>query len=263
MDVLFQPAEETGEGAHAVLSDQQFDISRYTAAIALHNIPGAPMHQIITRVGNFTPAVHSIIFRLHGKTAHAAQPLTGHNPAYAIGQIIEWARTNEQVNEEADHFLLITPVYVTVGSKDYGISAGYGEVHFTMRAWQQEELDAATDKLISAVNKISQKHQLSVENELLAEFRANVNDQVVVNKIIEAANTLGMDHTHRDRPFPWGEDFGIFTQSLPGAMFGLGSGENTPALHNPDYDFPDEIIETGASVFYQTCSNLLKTTGDV
>jgi metal-dependent amidase/aminoacylase/carboxypeptidase family protein len=51
-------------------------------------------------------------------------------------------------------------------------------------------------------------------------------------------------------PFKWGEDFGLFTQKYKGAMFGLGAGMKTPALHNPDYDFPDEITTTGIQQFY-------------
>jgi metal-dependent amidase/aminoacylase/carboxypeptidase family protein len=52
----------------------------------------------------------------------------------------------------------------------------------------------------------------------------------------------------KETPFTW-EDFGLFTQHFSGAMFGLGSGTDTPALHNPDYDFPDEIIPTGITYF--------------
>ena len=59
-----------------------------------------------------------------------------------------------------------------------------------------------------------------------------------------------MTKIERDAPFKWGEDFGLFTEHFSGAMFGLGSGENVPALHNPDYDFPDEIIQAGIDIFY-------------
>jgi metal-dependent amidase/aminoacylase/carboxypeptidase family protein len=58
-------------------------------------------------------------------------------------------------------------------------------------------------------------------------------------------------------PFKWGEDFGLFTQNFKGAFFGLGAGKDQPALHNPDYDFPDELIPTGAQLFYELCKNHL------
>jgi metal-dependent amidase/aminoacylase/carboxypeptidase family protein len=51
--------------------------------------------------------------------------------------------------------------------------------------------------------------------------------------------------------FRWGEDFGLFTQQIPGAMFGLGAGNTCPPLHSDDYQFPDELIETGSKMFYQ------------
>jgi len=54
-----------------------------------------------------------------------------------------------------------------------------------------------------------------------------------------------------DHPFAWGEDFGLFTQHIPGAMFGLGAGISTPALHTPDYDFPNNILPNGARMFYE------------
>jgi metal-dependent amidase/aminoacylase/carboxypeptidase family protein len=52
-----------------------------------------------------------------------------------------------------------------------------------------------------------------------------------------------------DVPFGWSEDFGHFTASAKGALFGLGAGESHPALHNPDYDFPDELIAAGVELF--------------
>jgi len=56
----------------------------------------------------------------------------------------------------------------------------------------------------------------------------------------------------------WGEDFGLLTTHYRGAMFGLGSGEHQPALHNPDYDFPDSLIETGSNMFEQIVRDFLK-----
>ena len=52
-----------------------------------------------------------------------------------------------------------------------------------------------------------------------------------------------------DAPFRWSEDFGRFTAVAEGALFGLGAGEKTIDLHDPDYDFPDELIESGSAIF--------------
>ena len=54
----------------------------------------------------------------------------------------------------------------------------------------------------------------------------------------------------KQEPFKWGEDFGLFTQTYKGAMFGIGDGEKSPALHNNDYDFNDTLIEPAARLFF-------------
>jgi len=254
--VLFQPAEETGEGARAVINDPLFASLRIDHAVALHNIPGAPLHQVLWKKGSFTPAVQSLVIKLTGKTSQAAEPHKGLNPAYAIAEIIRAAAEMENTVQESTSFNLITPVFASLGSKDYGISAGYGEVHFTIRSWTQEVMETTTTSFGQRVKEIAATHRLTAETEILAAFAANQNNDHIVEKIARAVKHLGLDHVEKKVPFPWGEDFGLFTQTIPGAMFGLGSGESTPALHNPDYDFPDEIIETGVRLFYQIAQNL-------
>ena len=68
---------------------------------------------------------------------------------------------------------------------------------------------------------------------------------------------MGNNLIEKEVPFTFGEDFGWFTQKFKGAMLGLGAGEATPALHNPDYDFPDDIIPTGIQLFYQIAKEVL------
>ncbi|MBC7556962.1 MAG: hypothetical protein H7195_08380 [Chryseobacterium sp.] len=67
----------------------------------------------------------------------------------------------------------------------------------------------------------------------------------------QAAKDCDFNLIERETPFEFGEDFGLFTEHYKGAMFGLGSGKNQPSLHNPDYDWPDEITETGSKIFYK------------
>ena len=251
VSVLFQPSEENGEGARGILDDPSFDVHAFDAAVALHNIPGAPHHQVLWKYKNFTPAVQSLIIRLKGRTAHAAQPLTGENPTYAISEIVQEALRLEETDEKHPNYRLITPVYTEIGSKDYGNSAGYGEIHFTIRSWLQKDMEAATEAIIQSASNIATQHRLAMDTEILAVFAANQNAKEVVDAVRKAAGALDLDDHERSEPFPWGEDFGLFTQHIPGAMFGLGSGVNTPALHNPDYDYPDDITLTGVNLFYE------------
>lgn len=255
--VLFQPAEENGEGARGILDDPAFNIDEYDYTVALHNIPGEPMHQMLWKYDGFTPAVQSLTIRLDGRTAHAAQPLTGENPSYAIAEIIAKAKSIEQTDEKHPDYRLITPIYTHIGSQDYGISAGHGEVHLTIRSWTQEDMEFTTAEFLDEVKSIAEAHKLKVTTSFLAVFAANKNHPTVVDAVKRSASALGISTQQKTEPFPWGEDFGLFTQHIPGAMFGLGSGVDTPALHNPDYDYPDEITETGVNLFLGAVKELI------
>lgn len=249
IDVLFQPAEETGEGAAAVLADPTFDVSVYEFAVALHNIPGLPLGTVICRCGSFTPSVHSLILRFHGKTAHAALPLTGINPAYAMAEIIAWAQASEQTEERHPDFHLITPIFQSLGSHDYGVAAGHGELHLTIRSWEQQRRDEVTQLLLHQIKAIADRYRLPWEFSQVASFDANQNHPDVVAAIRRAAEHCQLPYQDKSDPFPWGEDFGLFTQNVPGAMFGLGAGEATPVIHNPDYEYPDALTPDGIRMF--------------
>jgi amidohydrolase len=254
--LLFQPAEETGEGAPSILADENFEQIVPDYIFALHNLPGFPMHQIVTTGSEFTSTVQSVSIVLHGKESHAAEPENGLNPALAIAELIQQYNDIVVNDVRDDNFALITPVYGSLGSKDYGVSPADGELHLTIRTRAPQQMDELMNKIESIAAKVADKHKLSKELLWFDYFAATKND-AFCNKIIkESATENKLDSSSQDYPFKFGEDFGVFTQRYPGAMFGLGSGEETPALHNPDYDFPDEIIETGISMFKEI---ILKT----
>lgn len=248
--LLFQAAEETGDGAVEALNSSAFDRIKPDYIYALHNIPGRPMHEIMVREAAFTPSVKSLIFYYKGKTSHAAEPEKGINPAVVMSKTISICEELTLNDPEHEAFFLITPVHMTMGETAYGISAGYGEVHLTIRAWDEELLVKKSESLIAQVEAMAKEANIDLSHEWCYEFQANMNHPEAVDAIVKAANELDYPLRMMSEPFKFGEDFGIFTQHYKGAMFGLGAGEDTPALHNPDYDFPDDIRKTGVEVFY-------------
>lgn len=253
--LLWQPSEENGEGAEEMLSQPELESLELTRAVALHNLPGFPLSTVVTKSGPFTAAVKSLIIKLDGKTAHAAEPENGINPALGISKILQACIIRTRNVPENPHFFLITPVYVNMGDTAYGISAGQGEVHLTIRSWTNQVFEKETQELLQAIKAIGEEEKLKITTSWTQEFHANENHPAVVDQVIKAAKQLDLNLIQRSEPFKWGEDFGLFTDRYPGAMFGIGAGESTPALHNPDYDFPDELIETGSSLFYQLIAN--------
>lgn len=255
--LLFQPAEENGEGAKAVLEDPQFEEIKPDYVVALHNLPSYAKHHIVCRPNSFTASVQSIIIKLHGKTAHAGEPDMGVNPALAIAEILQ--QTNAlQIERERNDFKQVTPIQIEMGEEAFGISAGYGEVKLTIRTWDSDTMQELATECEEVAKAVSKKHKLKLEIEWTQFFAANQNNEDMVHVIKEAAHQNGFEYTEKKEPFRWGEDFGLFTEKFKGAMFGIGSGEDTPALHNPDYDFPDEIIPTGVQMFTSIIDQLLK-----
>lgn len=254
--LLFQPAEENGAGASAILNDRKFTPIKPDQIFSLHNVPGFNKGTIVCKEGTFTASVSSIVIKLKGKTAHAAEPENGINPDLAISELISSIKNKAVPEKEKDNFNVITTVYANLGSKDYGISAGEGEVHFTVRTWEVEKLEVLKKEIETAIEKISTKHQLEHHIEWVYEFTANENKKEAVDLIKKAAIENKLEFQQKKYPFKWGEDFGIFTQVFNGAMFGLGAGKNTPALHNPDYDFPDELLPLGIGMFYSILKSI-------
>lgn len=254
---LFQPAEETGAGAASVAADERFAQIRPDYAFALHNLPGYPCGSIVAKSGNFTPAVRSVIFRLQGVTAHAAEPENGINPAGAVAEILPFAADLQQADAQRADFALLTPVHLVLGEPAYGVAAGYGEVHLTLRTWNPDAMQRLTGRLLEGVAAIAGRHRLGLQTEWTNCFEANVNDPAAAGLLRDAARKAGLPLIERDHPLKWGEDFGALTRNIPGAMFGLGAGEQTPALHHPAYDFPDAIIEPGLRLLVAAAGILL------
>lgn len=254
--LLFQPAEENGSGAEKVVHDNTFKDYNPDYVFALHNLPGFTKNQIVVKNGIFSCAVKSMLIRLKGKIAHAAEPENGINPALALAAIIQQFDAKNQVDKSKPDFTIITPVYSSLGKKAYGVSAGKAEAHFTIRCLSNDEMEKLSAELENLTKEIAKNHQLEVKIKWTESFQANENNADANRFIKNASKLLGLDVVEKEIPFSWGEDFGLFTQLYTGAMFGLGAGLKTPALHHSDYDFPDEIISTGVKLFHQISKDI-------
>lgn len=254
--LLFQPAEEDGSGAKKVLNDPKF-IYKPDFAFALHNIPGYKKNQIVVKNNTFSCAVNSLIIKLKGVTAHAGEPQMGINPALALAEITTQFNALIQSKIDKENYCLITPIYSKMGKKAYGVSAGAAEIHFTVRSDTNKQMRAIENKLETVAQAIAASFQLQCNITWTQSFQANENNTDAVTHIKKAVESTNLELLEKETPFTWGEDFGLFTQYFSGAMFGLGAGTDTPALHNPNYDFPDEIISTGMTLFHQISKQIL------
>jgi len=255
--LLYQPAEETGEGALKVLEDPKFEPLQPDYIFALHNLPGYPKGQILTRNAIFASASKGMIIHLKGAPSHASQPMNGRNPALAASQIVQSLFMIPQMHTEFHSASLITPVNIRVGKEAFGTSAGDGEVMATLRTHHNEEMEILTTKASHQALQIARAHEIDIDIDYKEEFQAVYNNPKCNNAVKDAARKLNLSVNEKEQPFAWSEDFGLFTKAYNGAMFGLGSGKDQPQLHNEDYDFPDEIIETGIAMFKKIVAHFL------
>lgn len=247
--LLFQPAEETGKGAAGVLADPQFAILDIDFVFALHNLPGFPKNSVITRNHTFSAASKGLIIRLTGVTSHAAHPENGISPALAMADIIRKFGEISVENDDFQNFKLITVVHARLGNRAFGTSPGYAEIMATLRSYNDDDMKVLEDKAIAAVKLIADKYGLDERLEWTEEFPATNNNKKCVGLIREVSKEKNLKIIQVDEPFRWSEDFGHFLSKYPGALFGIGAGKRHPGLHHPDYDFPDELIPAGISIF--------------
>jgi amidohydrolase len=247
--LLFQPAEETGTGASAVLDDPAFDRFRPDFAVAIHNMPGFPLHAMVIKSGSITAAVRSFIVRFTGRVAHASEPEKGENPSFAVADLLRDADALAVTDQHDPNFRLVTPVHVSVGSVAYGVAAGEGEVHFTIRASSNDGLAELQAEISEIAKRVADRDGLAVEIEVVEDFYANINDPEVTERVRCAAQACGHEIVAPDVGMRAGEDFGLFTERFPCCLVLLGAGEEHLPIHNAGYDFPDELITTGVELF--------------
>lgn len=254
--LLFQPAEETGEGAERVLNDPKFDEVLPDFILALHNLPGYPLGQVIIGSGPFASSSSGLKIHLRGKTSHAAEPKAGNSPALAVAQLIQVLSSIPQFYTSLHESAQVTVVYAKVGEIAFGTSPGEGDVMVTLRSHTQEMMKLLNDRVASIARSTADMFGLEITITPTEPFPPTVNDSRIVKLIEEAAGKLEMSIHQMSHPFAWSEDFGHFTSQFKGTLFGLGAGKDHPALHHPDYDFPDDLIDPGVSLFIETLNRL-------
>ncbi len=259
--LLYQPAEETGQGARRVLDDRKFSALTPDYAFALHNLPGFPMGEVVLMDGTFASASEGLIVKLKGATSHAAEPNEGRSPALAAAQLIQGLTAMPQSCTPMHEAALVTVIHARIGERAFGTTPGEGVVMATLRTHTPETMDALADHCVSFAKAVAATYDLECETSWTESFPATISDRGCVKLVEEAAQARGVKTLRYDVPFGWSEDFGHFTASCKGALFGLGSGENQPALHNPTYDFPDELIATGVKVFEEIIRRLTDARG--
>lgn len=255
--LMFQPAEETGKGAPAVVADPAFGEIAPDYAFSLHNLPGLAVGQIALCRGPANCASRGMRIRLSGRTSHAAAPQDGVSPAGAMAQLLPGLVALGGGTDLGPDYALVTLTHARLGEATFGIAPGEGEVWATLRTVNDTRMARLIEEATALVGKVCAEQGLGHEISFDDVFEACTNNPEAVAVLQKACDRVGLGVAMQDRPQRWSEDFGQFGKGAKAAMFWLGSGEDQPQLHNPDYDFPDAAIPVGAGLFRAVVSELL------
>lgn len=224
--LIFQPAEEIGTGARAVIESGVLDRYPIHYIYGFHNIPGYPLGKVLMREGTFAMASTGMEITLKGRHTHASTPELGINPGLAVSELIPLVQP--------------TLIFAHVGEEAYGTSAGYARMGFTLRKERTEQLDKLSADAVAHVERVAEKYHLQHSVRWVDPFPATVCDPEAYAMLKRVAE----DPVMLEQPFRWSEDFGQYEGKT--CFFGMGSGEDCRELHHPEYDFPDALIEPAA-----------------
>ncbi|MEI7596669.1 MAG: amidohydrolase [Bacteroidota bacterium] len=241
--LLFQAAEEIGEGALKVISDPQFSELKPNLAISFHNIPSFEKGAILLKENSFAAASKGMIINLKGFSSHAAYPENGINPDITLAELILNLNHLPAKSKLFDSFVLLTIIHAKLGEIAFGTAPENAALMCTLRAFSNEDMTNLTTQAETIVKDICLKNNITFEISYTEEFPATVNDHELISLIRKSAIETNLKTIELSESFRWSEDFGHFANICPSAMFGVGAGINHPQLHNNNYDFPDDIIE--------------------
>lgn len=247
--LLFQPAEETGEGAKAVINDPKFQDLKIDTAYALHNLPSFAKHQIVVKKDCFASASLGLKLIFDGATSHASQPEKGNNPQIVVTTLLDAFQKKYENLKKDKHHTILTVTHVVIGEETFGVTPGHAEIWMTLRSQDDESLQNLMESTIDLCEFISKEYNLRFTHSIHEDFAATLNSSNNVDNVKKVAQELKLSVNEIKEAFPWSEDFGRFGSLCPICLFGLGCGLEHEPLHSPTYEFEDEIIDTGIEVF--------------
>ena len=255
---IFQPAEEHGRGAKAMMADGLFERFPVDAIFGLHNMPGLPLGHFAGRAGGIMAAEDNFEIRITGRGGHAARPHMGVDPLVVAAQIILGLQTivSRSVDPSATAVVSCTEI------ESDGIRNAIPTtvvLKGDTRSYDPSVQALLEARMRSLCEGIAAAQGASVTVSYTHEFAPTVNWAEQTAQALRAAEAVvGGDKVDRAvAPMMISEDFGAFLEAVPGAFLFLGAGEDALPLHNSAYDFNDALLPLGAEYFATLARQLL------
>ncbi|CAN7306299.1 M20 aminoacylase family protein [Mesorhizobium sp. LjRoot246] len=255
--VIFQPAEEGGGGGNEMVKDgmmERFDISR---VFGMHNMPGLPVGQFAIRPGPIMAATAEFTITVRGKGGHAAMPHGTIDPIVITSQLVGALQTIASRSTDPVEAVVVSVTKFHAGDA-YNIIPETAEIAGTVRTLRKEIAKKSEERIRSICDGLATAFGAKIEVDYQANYPVTFNhaEETVFASDV-AAGVAGDAHVHRGiQPVMGGEDFSYMLEARPGAFIFIGNGD-TAGLHNPAYDFNDEIIPHGMSYWVKLAETAL------
>jgi len=267
--LIFQPAEEGGGGAREMIKDGLFERFPMDAVFGLHNWPGFKAGQFAASPGPVMASSNEFKITLHGKGGHAAMPHNALDPVPVACQLVQSFQTIISRNVKPIDAGVISVTMIHAGSAT-NVIANVCELQGTVRTFSIDVLDMIEQRM-----RLMTEH-ICAASGLHADFEFKRNYPPTINSAAEAefcrqvmSSVVGADNVQAQEPTMGAEDFSYMLQAKPGcyAFIANGDGDHRDMghgggpcmLHNPSYDFNDDLLPLGATYWVRLAEKWLKT----
>jgi len=261
---LFQPNEEHGLGAQAMIDEGVLERFPVDEIYAIHNLPGAPTGQVSTRTGIICNSETLFEIEIEGRGGHASMPQMGVDAITVGAELVLALQTivARKLPPGAGAVVSVTE-FLTDGQRN--VLPGRATLKGDYRARSPEDRVAVETFMRQIADGVAAAHDVSVKVKCATEFIETINAQEPTTAVYRAAEAAGCEIVRDRLPMSFFEDFAYFSAAVPGCFLLMGNGEtgaNGRPLHASDYDFNDALLPIGAEFWVQLVRDRLPARKD-
>ncbi|MBL4807815.1 MAG: amidohydrolase [Rhodobacteraceae bacterium] len=250
---LFQPNEELGLGARAMINEGVLERFPLDEIYAIHNLPGAPLWQVSTRRGLICSSESLFEISIAGRGGHASMPQVGVDAITVGVEMVQAIQTivARKLAPGAGAVVSVTE-FLTDGQRN--VLPGRATLKGDVRTRGPDDRAAVEGFLRQITGGIAMAHGVTVEVSFNTEFIETHNADIPTDAVVRTAQAAGLDTIPDRAPMSFSEDFSHFSAAVPGCFLLLGNGEDGAhgqPLHAADYDFNDALLPIGAAFWTQ------------
>jgi hippurate hydrolase len=267
--LIFQPAEEGGGGAREMMKDGLFEQFPMEAIFGMHNWPGMKVGQFALTPGPMMASSNEFKITIHGKGAHAALPHNGVDPVPVACQLVQAFQTIVTRNKRPIDTAVISVTMIHAGEAT-NVIPDHCTIQGTVRTFSTEVLDLIQRRMQVLAEQTCAAFEARCEFQFHRNYPPTVNHAAETEFVRQVlGEVVGADNVLPFEPTMGAEDFSYFLQAKRGCYFVIGNGDGSHRemghgegpcmLHNPNYDFNDDLIPLGATAWVRIAEQWLAT----